>query len=130
MPLYPMLDYRSITPSSYQLQDHRVSWCRDFNIFAWKMYLAGVSNDVPAYASPALAEDLSGLPPAYIMVGMLDPLRDEAITYAQRLMTAGVPVELHVIPGGTHAFEAIFTDAAISVRAVNEYVNALKEGMK
>lgn len=129
MPLYPMLDCRNVTPSSHQINDHR-AWCRDFNITAWGMYLAGVSGNIPAYASPTMAKDLSGLPPAYIMVGMLDPFRDEAIEYAQRLMQAGVPVELHVIPGVTHGFEAIFTDAEISVKAVNEYVNALKEAMK
>ena len=129
MPLYPMLDYRNITPSSHQINDHRV-WCRDFNISAWSEYLADVSGDVPAYASPSMAGNLSGLPPAYIMAGTLDPFRDEIIVYAQRLMQAGVPVELHVIPGATHGFEAIFTDAEMSVKAVNEYVNALKEAMK
>ena len=129
MPLYPQLDYRNITPSSNQITDHRV-WCKDFNIVAWKLYLADVSGDVPAYASPAMAKDLSGLPPAYIMVGTLDPFRDEDITYAQRLMKAGVPVELHVIPGGTHAFEGVFTESPLSVKAVNEFVNALKEAMK
>ena len=129
MPLYPMLDYRNVTPSSHQMTDHR-AWCRDFNILSWEAYLAGVSNDVPAYASPSIADDLSGLPPAYIMVGMLDPFRDEDIAYAQRLMQAGVPVELHVIPGATHGFEAIFTESPISIKAENEYVNALKEAMK
>ena len=129
MPLYPMLDHRNITPSTHQITDHRV-WCRDFNVTAWGMYLAGVSGDVPAYASPALAEDLANLPPTYIMVGTLDPFRDEAITYAQRLMQAGVAVELHVIPGGTHGFEGIFPEAEVSVRAVNEYVNALAEALK
>ncbi len=89
-----------------------------------------MSGDVPAYASPALAEDLSGLPPTYIMVGTLDPFRDEDTAYAQRLMQAGVPVELHVIPGVTHAFEGIFLDAEVSVRTVNEYVNALAEALK
>ncbi len=103
---------------------------RDFNIFAWNLYISDVSGDVPAYASPSIAEDLSGLLPAYIMVGTLDPFRDEAITYAQRLMQADVPVELHVIPGTTHGFEAIFTDAEFSVKTVNEYVNALSEAMR
>ncbi|MBQ4429862.1 MAG: alpha/beta hydrolase [Synergistaceae bacterium] len=129
MPLYPMLDYRNIMPSSYQINDPR-AWGRDFNVFAWNLYLGGVNADVPAYASPSMAKDLSGLPPAYIMVGTLDPFRDEDIEYAQRLMEAGVPVELHVIPGATHGFEAIFTEAEFSVKAMNEYVNALKEAMK
>ena len=129
MPLYPMLDHRNITPSTYQITDHRV-WCRDFNLFAWEKYLVNVSNDVPAYASPALAEDLSNLPPAYILVNGLDPFRDEDIAYAQRLMQADVPVELHVVPGATHGFEGIFSDAEVSRRAVNEYVKALADALK
>ena len=129
MPLYPMLDCRNITPSTYQITDHRV-WCRDFNLTAWKMYLGENVKEVPAYASPALAEDLSNLPPAYIMVGQLDPFRDEAIAYAQRMLQAGVPVELHVVPGATHGFEGIFTDADVSIRAMNEYVNALADALK
>ena len=129
MPLYPMLDHRTITPSTYQIQDHRV-WCRDFNLTAWKMYLGDDVKEVPAYASPALAEDLSGLPPAYIMVGQLDPFRDESISYAQRMLQTDVPVELHVVPGATHGFEGIFIDAEVSIRAMNEYVKALADALK
>ena len=92
------------------------------------MYLADKKPDI--YASPALAEDLSNLPPAYIMVGTLDPFRDEDIIYAQKLMQAGVPVELHVIPGVTHAFELTFTDSPISIKARNEYINALANALK
>ncbi|MBQ6774222.1 MAG: alpha/beta hydrolase [Synergistaceae bacterium] len=126
MPLYPMLDHRNITPSSYQITDKR-AWCRDFNITAWKMYLGGREPDI--YTSPALAQDLSNLPPAYIMVGTLDPFRDETLTYAQRLMQAEVPVELHVVPGGTHAFEIVFPDAPISIKAREEYINALADAL-
>ena len=129
MPLYPMLDCRNITPSTYQIRDHRV-WCRDFNLTAWKMYLGDDVKEVPAYASPALAEDLSSLPPAYMMVGQLDPFRDESIAYAQRMLQAGVPVELHIVPGATHGFEGIFSDAEVSIRAMNEYVKALADALK
>ena len=58
--------------------------------------------DVPADAAPARATDLSGLPPSYVCVGGADGFRDEDITYAQRLMTAGVDTELHVYPGVPH----------------------------
>ena len=129
MPLYPMLDCRNITPSVSQIVDHRV-WNKDFNVTAWKMYLADVSGDVPVYASPALAEDVSNLPAAYIMVGQLDPFRDESMTYAQRLLRSGVPVELHVVPGVFHGFEGYFPDAEVSRRAVNEYVKALAEALR
>lgn len=129
MPLYPMLDHRNITPSTYQMTDHR-GWCREFNVFSWKAYLANVSGDVPVYASPAMAKNLADLPPAYMLVNGLDPFRDEDIDYANRLMKAGVPVELHVVPGVTHGFEVIFTDAEVSIKAMNEYVNVLAEALK
>ncbi len=130
MPLYPMLDYRTTTTSANQIIDHRV-WNRDFNITAWEMYL-GTKNpeNVSQYASPAMAEDLSNLPPAYIMVGNLDPFRDEDITYAQRLLQAGVPVELHVIPGVFHAFELYFPDSDIGTKVQDEYINALAKALK
>lgn len=129
MLLYPMLDYRNVTPSSHQLNDHH-SWSRDSNLAAWGMYLADVSGDVPAYASPSMAGDLSGLPPAYVLAYGLDPFRDEDIDYAQRLMKAGVPVELHVVPGVTHSFEFGCAGTEIADRTVREYVNALYEAMK
>ena len=54
------------------------------------------------YAAPARAEDLSGLPPAFIQTNGLDPLRDEGIEYALRLLAAGIPVELYNCPGAYH----------------------------
>jgi acetyl esterase/lipase len=54
------------------------------------------------YAAPARAESLAGLPPAIIAVNGLDPLRDEGIEYAMRLMADGVPVELYCAPGAYH----------------------------
>ena len=53
---------------------------------------------------PLRASDLSGLPPAVIIVGALDPLRDEAVRYAERLREAGVHVDLLVVPRMFHGF--------------------------
>ncbi len=125
---YSQLDYRMDTPSSHQITDKRVPG-RNIALLSWKCYLGGLSGDVPVYASPAMEQDLSGLPPAYVMTGELDPFRDETITYAQRLMAAKVPVELHVVPGAYHAFDAL-QDAPISIKARNEYINAIKEALK
>ena len=125
---YSQLDYRMDTPSSHQIADHRVPG-RSMALFSWKCYLGGLSGDVPVYASPAMEQDLSGLPPTYMMTGELDPFRDETITYAQRLMAAKVPVELHVVPGAYHAFDLVQA-APISVKARNEYINAIKEALK
>ena len=130
MPLYPMLDCRTITPSSNQITDYRV-WNRDFNITAWKMYLGDVkAEEVSQYASPAFAKDLTNLPPTYTMVGSLDPFRDETINYVQRLLQAGVPVEFHIVPGVFHGFEGILMNSQISIQARNEYIQALANALK
>ncbi|MFJ5122141.1 alpha/beta hydrolase fold domain-containing protein [Kitasatospora sp. NPDC088548] len=77
---------------------------------------SGPGRSRPSAASPAGAEDLGGLPPTYLDVGDLDLFRTEDIAYAGRLVRAGVPVELHVYPGGIHASELPAPDADLSAR--------------
>ena len=126
LPVYPMLDYRNSSISARQITDTRV-WCHSSNGIAWKMYLGDMQN-VPAYASPAMADDVAGLPPANIVVGSLDPFRDEDIGFAQRMLDAGVPVELRVIPGAFHIFDRLGTP--LSEQAVNGHIAALKNALK
>jgi triacylglycerol lipase len=109
----PMLDDRQITPSSQV--DGVPVWSRESNTFGWTSYLGDLygTDDVPYTAAPARAVDLSGLPPAFVSVGAVDGFRDEDVDYATRLNQAGVPTELHVYPGGCHAFQ-IAADAPIT----------------
>jgi len=124
--LYGCLDDRHITPSSHAITDMRV-WNRAKSLSGWKAYLGSDhQGEVSPYAAPTRMEDLSSLPPAYIMVGELDLMRDENIEYATRLMQAGVSTELHVIPGAFHGFEFLVPNAAVSIRARSECTEALK----
>ncbi|MCB0994563.1 MAG: alpha/beta hydrolase [Acidimicrobiales bacterium] len=98
----PMIDDRQETVSSRL--DNLLIWSRESNTFGWKAYLGDLygAADITPYAAPARAEDLTGLPEAYVCVGGADGFRDEDVTYAMRLYQAGVPTELHVYPGAPH----------------------------
>ena len=98
----PALDDRMATPSS-GWEDASI-WPAAANRFAWRAYLGARRGDVPAYAAPARAADLTGLPPAFVCAGGADGFVDEDVEYAARLMRAGVPTELHVYPGAPHGF--------------------------
>jgi acetyl esterase/lipase len=75
----------------------------------WRYYLGEehVPGTAPPTAAPMRAADLSGLPRATIVVGGLDPLRDEGLAYARRLGEAGVDVDLLCVAGAPHGFDAL-----------------------
>ena len=102
----PMLDDRTSSSADPHPWTGQFIWTRDHNSFGWSSLLgqeAG-SEHVPEHAVPARVQDLSDLPPACITIGGLDLFLEESLEYARRLSRAGVPVELHVIPGGYHGF--------------------------
>ena len=101
----PMLDDRQVTASS-QLDGLPV-WSRESNTFGWQSYLGPLSgsDDIPYTAAAARADDLTGLPPAFVSVGSIDGFLDEDVDYALRLNHAGVPAELHVYPGACHGYQ-------------------------
>jgi len=51
------------------------------------------------------------------MVGNIDGLLDEDVDYARRLITAGVPTDLHVLAGAPHAFDSLMPDTTVAQRA-------------
>jgi len=110
MLIYPMLDDRArerfFDPKSARDQS-QISFRDDFDQF-WNHYLGQGrrgAEDVSPYAAPGRAEDLRGLPSAYVEVGALDPFRDETMEYATRLARSDVEVELHVYAGVSHGFD-------------------------
>jgi acetyl esterase/lipase len=69
---------------------------------------------VSAYAAPARAQNLSGLPRTYIDAGSAESFQDEALTYARRLSESGVSVDFHMWGGGFHGFDLMAPQAARS----------------
>jgi triacylglycerol lipase len=125
--VYPMLDDRTCS----DLEPHPYAgdyiWTPHNNAFGWSALLGCEpgSPDVSPYAAAARATDLTNLPPAFITTGALDLFVDEDIDYARRLNRAGVPVELHVYPGGVHGYD-LHPTADVAVRARRDSRDALQ----
>lgn len=93
---------------------------------AWRLYLGDQRGEVPAYAAPARAHDLSGLAPAYLGYGALEGFRDEGIAYAGRLLDACVPTELHVFARAPHSFGLLAPNSTLGQHATEEYHRVLR----
>jgi acetyl esterase/lipase len=114
--IYPMIDDRMTTASSGW---NVPVWSPAMNAIGWRAYLGALfgSENVPIYAAPARAQDLVGLPPTYIHVGVLDGFLLEDMDYASRLLSAGVATELHVFPGAPHGFDSFAPGSTLGRRA-------------
>ena len=121
----PGLDLTLSSPSvaayatGYVLEADEIRWCL-------RTYL-GDHDPADPLASPLLAADLAGLPPAFIASAECDPLADDASRYAQRLRDSGVPVTFHQYDGqvhGSHAFTGLLPTARVWQDAVVAAVRA------
>jgi len=119
-----VLDDRLITASAQDYTDTPV-WNRRNAELGWKAYLGERQGPVSAWAAPARAQTLAGLPPTLITVNQYDPLRDEGIDYAMRLAQANVQVGLHLYPGTFHGSAALVPAAAVSIRQQMDLRQAL-----
>jgi acetyl esterase/lipase len=124
--IYPMIDDSNVEQAGPGVPDAPI-WSRANNLAGWRSYLQKEpgSKGISAYAAPARAEDLSGLPPTYIGVGTPDLFRDEDIAYAQRLIKANVPTELHVYVDAFHGFVSLAAESDAAQRFTAEYTRLL-----
>ena len=99
--VYPVLDYNFDT-KSYHDNAEGYLLTRDVMIYFWDAYLEKASDRTNPYAAPLQARDLRGLPPAMMLTGEYDPLRDEGVAYTERLREAGVPVVARDYEGLVH----------------------------
>ncbi|WMX47309.1 alpha/beta hydrolase fold domain-containing protein [Streptomyces roseicoloratus] len=118
--LSPMLDDSMATYSARQMSGVDV-WDLTSHATIWRAYLgeryAPGAADLPPYAAPARASDLSDLPPAYVEVGSAEMFRDEGVAYANRIWRCGGRAELHVVPGACHGFDGLARHAAVTADA-------------
>jgi acetyl esterase len=129
--IYPATDFAMTHPShsepetSILLTHSVIRWFRDH-------YLNGPADIGDWRASPARAETLIGLPPAYVLTAGADPLRDEGDEYAQRLRAAGVGVTYRTFPGQFHGFFTmgkLLQQANVAAHEIGAWLKALNEGV-
>ncbi len=83
----------------------------------------------PSTLVPARAEDLAGLPPAYIAVAGHDPLRDDGLRYGELLAAAGVPVEVNNATGLVHGYIGYAGIVPAATEAVDRGLAALRAAL-
>lgn len=123
--IYPATDFTADTDSirenseGYFLTHDDMIWFREH-------YLTSQDDRANPLASPLLADDLSGLPPALVITAEYDPLRDEGEQYGQKLRAAGVPVTISRYDGMIHGFLSFASAIEGGRRGIDEASAALR----
>jgi acetyl esterase len=124
--IYPRTNFAGETRSITLFADGYFLTKRDIDWFTDK-YLDGASIEATdPQVSPLLADDLSGLPPALVLTGGFDPLRDEGNQYAEAMRAAGVAVDLRELGSLVHGFANFFPLGGGSTTATAEAISALR----
>lgn len=104
--IYPVTDLRlqhasvELFAEGFYLTKEEMEWYRE-------RYVPDPEQWLDPYVSPLLADDLSGLPPAWVWTAGFDPLRDEGAEYAQRLDEAGNEVRYRCFEDQIHGFASM-----------------------
>ena len=129
---YPVTDANFDTPS-YMMYQNGYWLTRDAMKWFWSSYLTNQTNVRDPTVSPLKAslEQLKGLPPALIINGENDVLRDEGEAYALKLLEAGVPVGAVRYHGTIHDFVMLnpFTDDPAPRAAIEQASIMLKKAL-
>ena len=123
--IYPVTD-ATMESGSYRDNADGYLLSRTMMSWFWDHYCPDLALRADPLASPITAEDLTGLPPALIMTAEFDPLRDEGEAYAERLIAAGVEVEVRRFDGLVHGF---FSQAGV-IEAAREGVDLAVKALR
>jgi len=125
--VYPVTNLQSFDTQShrefadgYYLTGPLMEWFR-------ALYLARPEDGANIHASPLLAPDLRGLPPALVITAECDVLRDEGEAYGKRLQEAGVPTTCTRYPGMIHPFFSMPGVITQARKAIEQVAAALRE---
>lgn len=128
VPINPVFDVHRW--ARRQVSDCDPAFCDEMANYTGN-YLSDGDAGLTPYASPLLAEDLSGLGPFFIWAAEIDPLRKEAEAFAARLHAAGVPCRLHIERGVVHGSlraRARYAFAAAGFGRLCDGIRALLDG--
>lgn len=123
--MFPMTQFGGMFASlrqfatGYFLEKQTIDWF-------YSTYLPPGTDQNDARLSPLLADDLSGLPPAYVMLGGCDPLHDEGLAYAEKLRAAGVGVTVADYPGMVHDFVSLQAILPQAHKALSDAAKSLR----
>lgn len=124
--IYPITNHAGETRSRTLFVDGYFLTKRDLDWFQMH-YFGGTAIEAgDPLVSPLLADDLGGLPPALVVIGGFDPLRDEGISYAEAMRAAGVQVDLRTFGSLVHGFTNFFPLGGGSATATAEMISALR----
>jgi acetyl esterase/lipase len=101
--VYPMMDIRGGS-DSYRNADSGMLLTRHLMDYFSERYINGPKDNKLVAVNPILTEELSGLPPTYLVSVGHDPLRDDDIAYAEKLNSQGVKVQHQHYPNMMHGF--------------------------
>ncbi|HEY0034392.1 MAG TPA: alpha/beta hydrolase fold domain-containing protein, partial [Devosia sp.] len=119
--IYPMIEHYDRTPNAFHTLSDRFhpSFAAVRN--AWDKYVQLPGGQLPNYAVPTRTVPLASLPPAMTVVAENDPLRFEALAYADAMAKAGVPSISSSHPGTVHGFLNEAPEGAVA-----DALNAIK----
>lgn len=124
--VYPSTDQTSLRLSH---ETYGEGYFLDRDSIAWfqRNYLPAEADKLDWRASPLLAPDFSGLPPALVITAECDPLTDDAYAYASHLQAAGVPTTYSEYEGAIHGFFGMPRLLPSAAKAIEEAGAALRE---
>jgi acetyl esterase len=122
---YPVLD-GTMSSESYRTNGEGLFLTADQMAWYWAQYVPDAAERARPDVSPALADDLSGLPPTLVISAEFDPLRDEAESFALRLATSGVPTTLYRARGQLHSFLSLLGSVPEADRCLELLAGAVR----